>query len=1297
MECDSPPCRVAAGARPTTALTSFIEDSSETTYIDGRINYATGNSFWTETDYTTAGNFPIVLARYYNSQRDPFSQMPSFGDTWSSSYSRSITLTKDIRNWVEYHTALVTRDDGRILKFKRTVWVTGPEPWSAPANSSYRLEGGGGGEEYRLITDKDETEIYNTSGQLISVTDRTGVKIAIGYDGLQRLSTVSDVFGRTLTFTYNGASFQISEARTPDGGVYRYEIDWTNFQLKMVQFPDQSKRYYQYDRSLLADVLDENGSNYAHFSYDQLGHAVSTESGDGAGKYSLDYSGLPSNSVTVTTPLGAVKNFNFVKIDDLAKTLEVRRRICATCPTVLSDARTYDDHGNLTSYTDFNGNRTTIAYDGARHLPTSKTVAAGTAVSRTITTEWRTDFRLPAKISDYQRETTFTYDAKGNLLTETVASGSSSSTRSYTYNTFGQVLTATDPLGRVTKYAYDAMGNLTSETNPRGHVTAYTSYDANGRPLTIQDPNGVVTTLTYNFRGQITSRVTLGQTTTYTYDKAGQLIKVREPSGAGQDFGYDGAHRLTDMRDRAGNHRIYTLDAAGGRIKEEVFDPNGALLRTHSRTYDSYERLSEDFGAAGQASKSWYDANDRVISSKDKNGNVTNFTYDEQNRLTETRWPDARKIRNAYDANGRLASVTDPRGLVTRYAYNFLDLREKITSPDTHVTTKTYDAAGNVLTSTDALGQTTTYLYDQLGRVVKATYADGSKATYVYDQGDYGIGRLTSMTDSTGTTSFAYDAFGHVVQKTQTIGAVSFTTKWYYHATNGRLIGHTYPSGFKLLYSYDSIGRVSAITLQQPDGTTRSTLIGAISYGPFGLVTSWDPNVSGGGSYVRKFDLDGRIKTITSPTGNRLTYAFDPGGRITSISESNLAVKSFSYDVNDRLTSYVRGSNSILYEYDATGNRTSAGDAAYTIVPTSNRMSDVTYSSGTTQSFVWDQVGGLRNQAGVFSLSYDARNRLVAAKVGALTTSYGVNDLGQRVTKNGASGLVEYVYDLSGHIIGTYDASGAATEEIVWLGDLPAATLQGGAVYFIMPDHLGAPHEIVNAANARVWFWDHDPFGNGTPTAAAGFSHDLRFPGQIYDSETRLHNNGFRDYSPALGRYVQSDPIGLDGGINTYAYAKNNPLNLTDPTGNNPIAVGILTCAQSSLCSAAVAAIGTWWGTRTIAVSQGDRYLSAPPPPNEGDSAPHGAADHNKAIDDKVAEIKAEGARDIRKNQAQVDAEGNKVGSNRPDLQWTDSRARRHVLEVGRNNARLQRQKDRISCNDPNCDVTTKYIGQPNR
>jgi RHS repeat-associated protein len=190
---------------------------------------------------------------------------------------------------------------------------------------------------------------------------------------------------------------------------------------------------------------------------------------------------------------------------------------------------------------------------------------------------------------------------------------------------------------------------------------------------------------------------------------------------------------------------------------------------------------------------------------------------------------------------------------------------------------------------------------------------------------------------------------------------------------------------------------------------------------------------------------------------------------------------------------------------------------------------------------------------GQFQLRYEERNRLDRVIVGGLTTSYGVNGLGERTTKDGRPtfGVFEHVYDLSGQLLGIYK-SGALDEEIVWLGDLPVGTIQGGAAYSIAPDHLGAPYKIVNSANAQVWFWDHDPFGNGAPTAAAGFWHRLRFPGQVYDSESKLHSNGKRDYDPRLGRYLESDPIGLEGGINTYAYANNNPVNAIDPLGLDP-------------------------------------------------------------------------------------------------------------------------------------------------
>jgi RHS repeat-associated protein len=1115
------------------------------TYVGDPINYATGNAYQSETDYKTAGSFPVVLARHFNSD-DP-NGPHEFGNNWRVGYSRSVSISGDGQ------TATVTRDDGQELKFTQSSGA-----WSPPVGSNYRLSQNGGG--FTLITDHDETETYSSAGKLLSYANRAGLTISAAYDGQSRLSTVTDAYGRTLTFSYNGSL--ISQAQAPDGTVYTYGYDGSN-RLASVTYPNGAQRQYHYDDfnypNAVTAVYDENGSLFTSYGYDWYGRATSTQRAGGAEHYSIDYDSIGGGTVQVSTPVGGTERYTLTAINGIAKQTN-KWTSCFFCnPNSIwgqSEWSAYDGQGNLTSYSDFNGNQTVVAYDTARNLPTSQTSASGTPIARTISTNWHPDFRLPTAIGDGERNFAFTYDVKGNLLTSTVSSPTSTSTSTYTYNWAGQVLTSTDPLGHVATYAYDGAGNLTSVTNALGQTVAYTSYDANGRPLTIQDANGVVTNLSYNFRGQVTSSVTQGQTTTYSYDAAGQLTQLQAPSGAVHYFTYDGAHRLIGVSDALGNRLAYTLDGAGNRTKEEAFDPSGALVRTHSRSYDGLNRLNQEFGASGQTSTVYYDSNDNVVGVEDPNGNGTTFAYDALNRAyvkaesVNIHSPDPNVMvftRYTFDANGRLASVMDPRGLVTSYTYNAFDQRATISSPDTGATTKTFDAAGNVTTSTDARGQTTSYLYDGLNRLVRATHADGSIIAYGYDQGAYGVGRLTSMSDPSGTTSYAYDALGHVVQKTQTTGYVTLVTQWSYDAGSGRLVSVTYPSGSVVLYAYDANARVSAIGLQPP-GQGPGTLIDQIAYSPFGAVASWR-NSAFGGFYVRNFDQDGRISAIISSTGNTLSFAYDPAGRIVSIDESGRATKSFAYDTRDRLTGYGYGGTSILYAYDASGNRISDSSFSYTIDAGSNRLIGVAGGGG----FSYDAAGGMTSNAGLYSLAYDARNRLAQTNVGALVTSYGVNGLGQRVSKNGpSSGPVEYAYDLSGRVIGIYGQSGAVREEIVWLGDLPIATRQNGSTFYIAPDHLGAPHEIVNSGNGQVWFWDHDPFGQGAPWSAAGFAHDLRFPGQVFDVETGLYNNGLRDYLPAAGRYVESDPIGLDGGINTYGYAANNPVSLIDPFGLDP-------------------------------------------------------------------------------------------------------------------------------------------------
>jgi RHS repeat-associated protein len=189
-----------------------------------------------------------------------------------------------------------------------------------------------------------------------------------------------------------------------------------------------------------------------------------------------------------------------------------------------------------------------------------------------------------------------------------------------------------------------------------------------------------------------------------------------------------------------------------------------------------------------------------------------------------------------------------------------------------------------------------------------------------------------------------------------------------------------------------------------------------------------------------------------------------------------------------------------------------------------------------------------------------------SATVGSTTTNYVYNALGQRVEKiGGPAGTVFTVYDEGGHLLGEYNGAGALIQETVWLGDTPVATIQPSgssvAVYYIHADHLNAPRMITQpSTNTIVWRWDTDPFGtvapNQNPAGFGTFVYNLRYPGQYYDVETGLNYNYFRDYDPQTGRYVESDPMGLKAGVNTYTYVGDSPIIGADPRGLEVIAIG---------------------------------------------------------------------------------------------------------------------------------------------
>ena len=216
---------------------------------------------------------------------------------------------------------------------------------------------------------------------------------------------------------------------------------------------------------------------------------------------------------------------------------------------------------------------------------------------------------------------------------------------------------------------------------------------------------------------------------------------------------------------------------------------------------------------------------------------------------------------------------------------------------------------------------------------------------------------------------------------------------------------------------------------------------------------------------------------------------------------------------------------------------------------------------------MYDDAGNLQDD-GSISSTYSGRNRLVSTQGALAPTLYQYNAFGERVYKQGQTTTL-FAYDEQGHLLGEYDSVGNLIAETIWLDDTPIATIRPDTeshngltagnvkIFFIHPDHLDTPRTIVDTSNQAIWQWHSDPFGT-TPANedpdndGNNFVSNLRFPGQYFDIETNTHYNYFRDYEPETGRYVQSDPIGLDGGINTYVYVEADSLQNFDSDGLVP-------------------------------------------------------------------------------------------------------------------------------------------------
>ena len=316
-----------------------------------------------------------------------------------------------------------------------------------------------------------------------------------------------------------------------------------------------------------------------------------------------------------------------------------------------------DFNGSRVCYaSDLYRNLETTRVEGLANTASCSSVTPANAAlplgSRKVSSQWHPDWRLESKVAEPGRYTTSVYngqpdpfnanaiascapstallpdgkpiavlcktveqattDGDGHLgFTAALQPGVANRVRSWTYTQYGQVLTAKDPLGNTTTNTYypdtaftgvnpnavgHTIGDLQTVTNALGKVTSYGQYDKHGNLLQSTDPNGVVTTNSYDLRQRLLSTSVGGQTTGYTYDAAGQLLKITAPDASWIGYEYDPAHRMTATKDNLGNRVEYVLDNAGNRTAENVKDTGGALRRTLARSIDALGRVQQTTG-----------------------------------------------------------------------------------------------------------------------------------------------------------------------------------------------------------------------------------------------------------------------------------------------------------------------------------------------------------------------------------------------------------------------------------------------------------------------------------------------------------------------------------------------------------------------------------------------------------------------------------------------------------------------------------------------------------------------------
>jgi len=1026
-------------------------------------------------------------------------------------------------------------------------------------------------------------ETYNEHGQILSKLNAHGIGWVINYSN-GHPTNIKHTNGKAINIQWTNGGDRIRSILDPADNEYTLAYDPNvRDKLASLQPPkDYVKLFHYGEKGAESTILTGISLGFRRLSlylYDK-NKAIQSGRYDGTQVEKLSYG---DTFTTVTNPLGAISKYTYTN-NNKDKLAKIERSGVSNCPNS-SVSTTYDNKGYISTKTDWNGNTTEYTRDATGNVTQQITGIKGTDRSRitTIKYQWAPNFNLLTKIERYGSynsinnqpidEVVYEYYPATHLAKHRVKSIKHCSKQNttvcsitgygYTFHSNGMLKdVAINDNGKTTTYNYDAVGDLTQTTNALGHITSYSNYNGLGQVGKITDANGLVTEITYDALGRTTTEKEILasdqiRTTTYQYNAFG--VNQIERNGITETINYNDNGTIGSISHGIGNQVISSKDytySQLGKLLTVAYKEGSNIRYSQSNTHNQLGWTTADLGNNGQNIRYQYDANGNIVKQIDSLNKATTYQYDVFNQLNTQVNPDGSTIEYLYGGANELRFVKDAQGATTEYSYDGFGNLIKQSSQDTGVSYYEYDQNSNLIKLTRANNVVTTYTYDALNRRTKAQTGNEIQ-TWAYDNCTNGKGRLCAISDGITSKSYSYTKDGQLSLQTTKTDGVSYSVYWTYDEY-GRLIGESRASdGFKVSYQYDALSRINSVKVKIQG--VDQTVVSNIQYEPYGGIKNW--TYGNGLIKTNTYDRDYRLTTIKTPTIQDLIYNYNTNNWLTKITNSQESNKTttYSYDVLGQLTKSVSPLYSESWTFDGNGNRLTRTGNTNLITnyqkSTANRLA----STSTTEAkqFTYSSLGNLTKKTGhggTVDYTYDGFNRLKTVKSGSLTTSYDYDVFNLRSRKMSSTGSINYVYAPDGRLLAESGLSATQTGGLdtiyIWLDGQVIGVIRGNKLNFVHSDHLGRPEILTNTNKAVVWKAQTSSYDSSMVQSNIG-QFNIGFPGQYYDTESGLWYNWNRYYDASLGRYTQSDPIGLAGGLNTYAYVENDPINSIDENGLN--------------------------------------------------------------------------------------------------------------------------------------------------